>query len=184
MDRGELGTFLFTAERFERDHAALAVLLGLNGLRISEACATNIEDLGFRRGHRTLHIVGKGNKPALIPLVRACLFGRRSNRLDQRERRLNAGISPRSLPGRTGPVPRRIPNRGGIPARYALRRQGEDTHLRAYAPEPSSNAISRYKRRRLSPSGDAEQRPFECVPSRSSAANRSFQGVLTAMILG
>ncbi len=28
MDRGELGTFLFTAERFDRDHAALSVLLG------------------------------------------------------------------------------------------------------------------------------------------------------------
>jgi len=69
MDRGELGTFLFTAERFDRAHAALAVLLGLNGLRVSEACATNIEDLGFQRGHRTLHIVGKGNKPATIPLV-------------------------------------------------------------------------------------------------------------------
>jgi integrase/recombinase XerD len=69
MDHGELGTFLFTAERFDRDHAALAVLLGLNGLRVSEACATNIEDLGFQRGHRTLHIVGKGNKPAMIPLV-------------------------------------------------------------------------------------------------------------------
>ena len=69
MDRGELGTFLFTAERCDRDHAALAVLLGLNGLRVSEACATNIEDLGFQRGHRTLHIIGKGNKPATIPLV-------------------------------------------------------------------------------------------------------------------
>ena len=30
---------------------------------------TNIEDLGFDRGHRTLRIVGKGNKPAVIPLV-------------------------------------------------------------------------------------------------------------------
>ncbi len=69
MDRAELGTFLFTAERFDRDHAALAVLLGLNGLRVSEACGTNIEDLGFQRRHRTLHIIGKGNKPALIPLV-------------------------------------------------------------------------------------------------------------------
>ena len=69
MDRGELGTFLFTAERFDRDHAALAVLLGLNGLRVSEACGTNIEDLGFERGHRTLRITGKGNKPAVIPLV-------------------------------------------------------------------------------------------------------------------
>jgi integrase/recombinase XerD len=69
LDRSELGTFLFTAERFDRDHAALAVLLGLNGLRVSEACATNIEDLAFERGHRTLRILGKGNKPAVIPLV-------------------------------------------------------------------------------------------------------------------
>jgi integrase len=36
---------------------------------VSEACATNIEDLGFDRGHRTLRIIGKGNKPATIPLV-------------------------------------------------------------------------------------------------------------------
>lgn len=69
LDRSELGVFLFTAEQFDRDHAALAVLLGLNGLRVSEACATNIEDLGIERGHRTLAIVGKGNKPATIPLV-------------------------------------------------------------------------------------------------------------------
>ena len=69
LDRREFGTFLFTAERYDRDHAALAVLLGLNGLRVSEACATDVEDLGFDRGHRTLRIIGKGNKPAVIPLV-------------------------------------------------------------------------------------------------------------------
>ena len=69
LDRSELGVFLFTADRYDRDHAALAVLLGLNGLRVSEACATNVEDLGLERGHRTLRIIGKGNKPATIPLV-------------------------------------------------------------------------------------------------------------------
>jgi integrase/recombinase XerD len=69
LDRSELGAFLFAAERFDQAHAALAVLLGLNGLRVSEACATNIGDLGFERGHRTLRIIGKGNKPAIIPLV-------------------------------------------------------------------------------------------------------------------
>jgi integrase len=69
LDRSELGVFLFTAEQYDRDHAALAVLLGLNGLRVSEACATNIEDLGLERGHRTLRILGKGSKPATIPLV-------------------------------------------------------------------------------------------------------------------
>ncbi len=69
MDRGELAAFLYTAERTSPTHAALAVLLGLNGLRVSEACGTYVEDLGFERGHRTLRIVGKGNKPATIPLV-------------------------------------------------------------------------------------------------------------------
>jgi site-specific recombinase XerD len=69
LDRGELGAFLFTAERYDHAHAALAVLLGLNGLRVSEACSANVEDLGLERGHRTLRIVGKGNKPAVVPLV-------------------------------------------------------------------------------------------------------------------
>jgi integrase len=58
LDRGELGRFLFIAERFDHAHAALAVLLGLNGLRVSEACATNIEDMAFEGGHRVLRIVG------------------------------------------------------------------------------------------------------------------------------
>ncbi len=35
------------------------VLLGLTGQRVSEARGTNIEDLGFERGHRTLKILGK-----------------------------------------------------------------------------------------------------------------------------
>ena len=69
MDRGELASFLYTAERTSPMHAALAVLLGLNGLRVSEACGTNIEDLGFERGHRILRIVGKGTKPADIHSV-------------------------------------------------------------------------------------------------------------------
>lgn len=69
MDRGELASFLYSADRTSTMHAALAVLLGLNGLRVGEACGANVEDLGFERGHRTLQIVGKGNKPAGIPLV-------------------------------------------------------------------------------------------------------------------
>jgi site-specific recombinase XerD len=69
LDRGELARFLLTAERCDHAHAALAALLGLNGLRVSEACDTNIEEMGMERGHRVLHIVGKGSKPALIPLV-------------------------------------------------------------------------------------------------------------------
>jgi site-specific recombinase XerD len=69
LDRREFGTFLYTAERFDRAHAALAVLLGLNGLRVSEACGTNVEDITFDHGHRTMRVLGKGNKPAVVPLV-------------------------------------------------------------------------------------------------------------------
>jgi len=69
LDRGELAALLYSAERVSPTHAALAVLLGLNGLRVSEACGANVEDLGIERGHRTLRIVGKGNQPATVPLV-------------------------------------------------------------------------------------------------------------------
>src|ERR1019366_6790972 len=69
LDRREFSTFLYIAERFDQDHVTLAVLLGLNGLRVSEACGTNIEDLALDHGHRTLRIMGKGSKPSVIPLV-------------------------------------------------------------------------------------------------------------------
>jgi site-specific recombinase XerD len=69
LDRHELARLLFTAERFDQAHAALAVRLGLNGLRVSEACGADIEGMGMERGHRLLRILGKGSKPALIPLV-------------------------------------------------------------------------------------------------------------------
>ena len=47
---------------------ALANLLGMLGLRVSEACGVDIGDLGEERGHRVLRVVGKGGKPATIPL--------------------------------------------------------------------------------------------------------------------
>lgn len=73
MDRSELGALLHVAERARRSEYALVCLMGLNGLRVSEACGAQIKDLGVHRGHRTLQIVGKGNKPALIPLApRTC----------------------------------------------------------------------------------------------------------------
>jgi integrase len=60
---------LFEADRVDHAHAALAVLLSFNGLRVSEACSADIENLGFERGHRTLRSAGKGTKLAVIPLV-------------------------------------------------------------------------------------------------------------------
>ncbi len=68
LDRMELSAFVAQgAAGGPMDHA-LACLLGLLGLRVSEACSINIEDLALERGHRTGTVLGKGSKLAVIPL--------------------------------------------------------------------------------------------------------------------
>jgi integrase/recombinase XerD len=70
LDRLELIRFLQVAQTISVHHGALAYLLGINALRASEAAAVRIEDYTETlRGHRVLHLVGKGNKPATVPLT-------------------------------------------------------------------------------------------------------------------
>ncbi|HET7397535.1 MAG TPA: tyrosine-type recombinase/integrase [Intrasporangium sp.] len=70
LDRLELIRFLQVAQTITVHHGALAYLLGINALRASEAAAVRIEDYADTlRGHRVLHLVGKGNKPATMPLT-------------------------------------------------------------------------------------------------------------------
>jgi site-specific recombinase XerD len=70
LDRLELGNFIATARDLSPQHSSLAHLLSFLGLRVSEACAVQIEDFAdTERGHRVLHLVGKGNKPATMPLT-------------------------------------------------------------------------------------------------------------------
>jgi integrase/recombinase XerD len=70
LDRLELIRFLQVAPRISVHHGALAYLLGINALRASEAAAVRIEDYRETlRGHRVLHLVGKGTKPATMPLT-------------------------------------------------------------------------------------------------------------------
>jgi integrase len=68
LDRLQLGSLVALARGSGPMDAALITLFGLCGLRVSEACSVDLEDFGTQRGHRTLHIIGKGGKPALIPL--------------------------------------------------------------------------------------------------------------------
>jgi integrase/recombinase XerD len=69
LDREEAIRFLAAAEAASaRDHA-LACLLTLNGLRVSEACAADVVDLGVERAHRVLAVVGKGGQRTLVPLA-------------------------------------------------------------------------------------------------------------------
>ena len=70
LDRLELIRFLQVAQTITVHHGALAFLLGINALRASEAAAVRIEDYADTlQGHRVLHLVGKGNKPATMPLT-------------------------------------------------------------------------------------------------------------------
>ncbi|WP_101523217.1 tyrosine-type recombinase/integrase [Nocardioides houyundeii] len=70
LDRLELICFLQVAQTLTAHHGALAFLLGINALRASEAAAVRIEDYADTlRGHRVLHLVGKGNKPATMPIT-------------------------------------------------------------------------------------------------------------------
>jgi integrase/recombinase XerD len=70
LDRLELIRFLQVAQTLTVHHGALAFLLGINALRASEAAAVRIEDYAETlRGHRVLHLVGKGDKPATMPIT-------------------------------------------------------------------------------------------------------------------
>ncbi|MGM9473203.1 tyrosine-type recombinase/integrase [Pseudarthrobacter sp. YS3] len=69
LDRMELGAVIQCARASSPSDNALIALMGMLGLRVSEACAVRIEDYqDIERGHRVLRLVGKGGKPATIPL--------------------------------------------------------------------------------------------------------------------
>lgn len=69
LDRMELGSLIQAARASDPQDAALITLMGMLGLRVSEACSVKIEDYQhIERGHRVLRIIGKGGKPATIPL--------------------------------------------------------------------------------------------------------------------
>jgi len=69
LDRNEVGALLVAAGLGSAAEHALVSLLALNGLRVSEATGADIEALGTERGHRTLAIIRKGGKRAVIPLA-------------------------------------------------------------------------------------------------------------------
>jgi integrase len=52
-------------------------LLLHNALRVDEACAADIADLGEDSGHRVLRVVRKGGRKAKVPLTPATVAARR-----------------------------------------------------------------------------------------------------------
>lgn len=64
----EYAALLTAARRDGHSSHALVALLGMLGLRVSEACAADVTDLSYQGGYELLQIMGKGHKPAQIPL--------------------------------------------------------------------------------------------------------------------
>lgn len=62
-------SYLLAVSRDQGAHPhALVALLGMCGLRISEACSLDIENVGEQSGYTTVSFIGKGNKAATIGL--------------------------------------------------------------------------------------------------------------------
>jgi site-specific recombinase XerD len=69
LSRQELVRFQATARAMSPSHDALAQLLGTMGLRVSEACRVQVEDFADEdQGYRVLRIIGKGKRPAAMPV--------------------------------------------------------------------------------------------------------------------
>lgn len=96
------------------DDEALIMLLGMLGLRVSEACALDVTSLGWEHGHRTVKVLGKGGTITLMPLppmvMRAmeAVIGDRTegpllrNKWGQRMQRANAAAIVARLAAKAG----------------------------------------------------------------------------------
>ncbi len=69
LDRDEMAALIHAAAADSPRSLALVLLLGLNGLRVSEALGADVEDFGTERGHRVICITRKGGTKATVPLA-------------------------------------------------------------------------------------------------------------------
>jgi hypothetical protein len=69
LTRHQVADRLNAAEQTGGSVYAMACLLLLNGLRVSEVCSIDIDDLAEERGHHTVTIPGKGDEDATVPLA-------------------------------------------------------------------------------------------------------------------
>ena len=74
-----------TGVQMLRTWGAVRLLLH-NALRVDEACAADIADLGEDSGHRVLRVVRKGARKAKIPLTPATVAALEAYLADRAER--------------------------------------------------------------------------------------------------
>ena len=184
------------AARRDSDTAhALVALLGLLGLRVSEACAAQIGDLRYAGGYELLRVVGKGSKPAEIPLpipvlraMKAATDGRAAGPLllSRTDGQMSRGAAARLLArvvrasGVTSPASPHTLRRtfctagliSGVPLRdmqYAMRRADARTTMRydmALANWSTDASIS-----------DAPSGRCDCIRHRFRRSRRCCKGV-------
>jgi integrase/recombinase XerD len=64
----EFGALLRAARNAGPTQHGLVALLGLSGLRISEAVGLNVDSVSVEQGYDTIRFIGKGAKAAIVPL--------------------------------------------------------------------------------------------------------------------
>jgi integrase/recombinase XerD len=69
LDADEMTALIHAAQADSLRSLALVLLLGMNGLRISEVLDADVDDLTTERGHRVLLVTRKGGKKATIPMA-------------------------------------------------------------------------------------------------------------------
>ncbi len=69
LDKDELSALIAAAAADGPRSMALVLLLGLNGLRVTEALGVSVTDLDTEHGHQVLRITRKGGKRATVPLA-------------------------------------------------------------------------------------------------------------------
>lgn len=101
LTRRQLADWIDAGEALGGYDAITALVLGLNALRVGELCSCDVESIGEERYHHTLRFIGKGSRPAVVPLpprtmqtIEKALDGRASgplvlNRYGNRSTRIN-----------------------------------------------------------------------------------------------
>jgi integrase/recombinase XerD len=69
LDVNEMTALIRAAQADSARSHALVLLLGMNGLRISEVLGADVDDLTTERGHQVLIVTRKGGKKATIPMA-------------------------------------------------------------------------------------------------------------------
>lgn len=69
FDRDDLRRLTLAARDISSRHHGLVLMLSSMGLRVSEACSINVPDIyNSEQGYRVLRFIGKGAKPAAVPI--------------------------------------------------------------------------------------------------------------------